>query len=253
MAMLALKLLIDNRYRTFDNGTLRIEEAGRIYKPSIVFVPLVILRQYFSEIRSHWMGIFDIWLLCEANDEHMDPGQKSNTIDNTEKLQEHINLWATEHKKPSTAQIVLLTSYETGMKLMLGAETGRPQQLNPEIQGQMTQEHRGTDVASDQTHPKDVGESVNEHDVENHEIEFHHLSNPEQDATTQNYREKMIIQNDMWNAVILEECHFIKEETTGYNKLAKQLDKDAMLLISANPLTTLKDLYGYFLLIWDMA
>ncbi|UKZ66445.1 uncharacterized protein TrAtP1_007619 [Trichoderma atroviride] len=250
LALLALKLLIDQRWRTIDSGTLPIEEADRLYKPSIIFVPSVILRQYFLEIRSLWMGIFDIWLLCDANDEHMNADQISNTINNTKKLQEHTNLWTTEHKKPSTAQTVLLMSYETGMKLMLSAETDQPQH-SQEIQGQVTQQHRATDVATDQTFAKDLGKKMHESGHGNNETDFHHPSSP-QDVTTRNYREKMVIQNVMWNVVILEECHLIKKETTSY-KLAKKLDRDAMLLVSENPLTTLNDLYGYLLLLWDMA
>lgn len=185
------------------------------------------------------MEIFHISLLCEASESWMNPDGKSNVIDNNTELQKHIDRWAAEHRDPKTARTVLLASYEAGVKLMLGAETGQPQ-LSQEIQGQATREHRGTGMAPDQKLPKDLGKNINENDLE-------------QDVTPQTYREKIVIQNHMWNAVIVDEFHSIDDETTSHHRLVKRLDRDALLLVSSNLLGNLQDLLGYLRLMWDTA
>lgn len=185
------------------------------------------------------MEIFQISLLCEASESWMNPDGKTNVIDNNTELQKHIDRWVAEHRDPKTARTVLLASYEAGVKLMLGAETGQPQ-LSQEIQGQATREHRGTGMAPDQKLPKDLGKNINENDLE-------------QDVTPQTYREKIVIQNDMWNAVIVDEFHSIDDETTSHHRLVKRLDRDALFLVSSNLLGNLQDLLGYLRLMWDMA
>lgn len=86
-------------------------------------------------------------------------------------------------------------------------------------------------MAPDQQSPKDLSNDINENGLE-------------QDATTQNYREKMVIQNDMWNVVILDDCHSIGDETTSHHRLVKQLDRDALLLVSSTLLWNLIELLG---------
>lgn len=237
VALLALKFLVDERIHTFDNGMLHIEEADRVFKPSIIFVPSGTLRSHFTLMRSCWMGMFHISLLCEASESWMNQDGKSNVVNNITELQKHIDRWAAEHGDSKTARTILLASYEAGAKYMLGAQTGQPH-FNQEIRGQVTREHRGTDMAPDQKFPTDLGNSIDE-------------NGPEQEVTTQTYCEKMVIQNDMWNAVILVECHSIDDETTSHHSLVKQLDQDALLLVSSSLLWNLTDLLGDLRLMWD--
>ncbi|KAM0522435.1 hypothetical protein ACHAPE_002025 [Trichoderma viride] len=239
VALLALKFLIEERIQTFGNGMVHIEEADRIFKPSIVFVPSETLRSHFTLMRSCWMGMFHISLLSEASESWMNPDGKSTVIDNTTELQKHIDRWAAEHRDPKTAQTILLASYEAGAKLMLGAGSSQSQ-LNQEIQGQVTREHRGTNMALNQQPPKDLDKDINENGLE-------------QDTTTQNYHEKVVIQNDMWNVVILDECHSISDETISHHRLVKRLDRDALLLVSPNLLWNLQELFDDLRLMWNIA
>jgi hypothetical protein len=95
-------------------------------------------------------------------------------------------------------------------------------------------------MAPDQQPPKDLNNDINENGLK-------------QNATTQNYREKMVIQNDMWNVVILDDCHSIGDETTSHHRLVKQLDRDALLLVSSTLLWNLIELLGDLRLMWDAA
>lgn len=196
VTLLALKFLIEERIHKFVNGTLHIENGDRVFKPSVIFMPSTMLRRYLAKLRSCWMGIFDIWLLCEASDNFRDRDKKLNLIDNLEDLQKQVNHWATDHKNSNTARIILLTSYEAGAEFMLNPETNRSQS-SQQIQG--------------------------------------------------------LTPTMMWSTMVLGESQFINKEMTSYHKLAKQLDRDALLLVSSNFLTSLQDLYGYLNVIWDTA
>ncbi|KAL7924333.1 hypothetical protein ACQKWADRAFT_331330 [Trichoderma austrokoningii] len=202
VASLASKFLIDEKIEKFDNGMLHIDEADRIFKPSIVFVPLATLRYYFKMVKSWWMGVFHISLLYEANESWINLDGVSNVIDNTAELQKHVDRWAAEHRDSKTARTILLASYEAGQP-----QPGQQKQLDNNV---------------------DLGEAA------------------------QNNDEKMII-NDMWNLVILDQCHLVKKETTSHHKLVKQLDREALFLVSSSLLTSLKDFYGYLRLMWDTA
>lgn len=248
VASLASKFLIDERIHTFDNGMLHIEEADRIFKPSIMFVPSATLRGHFAALRSVWVGIFHILLLCEATENWMNPDEKSNVIDNTAELQKHVDRWAAEHRDFKTARTILLVSYEAGVRFMLGSKPNQPHP-SQQMQDAVAQKQHDVNVVLEKAVPEDGDENNRIPDG----IDSPHLSSSEQDASAQNDHEKLAIHNDMWNLVILSECHFIKKETTSQHSLVTQLDRDALLLVSSNPLNTLKDFYGYLRLIWDAA
>ncbi|KAL6904243.1 hypothetical protein GGI43DRAFT_432850 [Trichoderma evansii] len=253
VTLLALKFLIEERIHKFANDTLHIESDDRVFKPSVIFMPSAMLRQYFAKISYCWMGIFDIWLLCEASDNFRDLDQKLNIIDNIEDFQKKVDHWAIDHKNSNTARIILLTSYEAGVMLMLDPETSRPQS-SQKIQGLTAQKQYNTsNVALEGASIKFSSEKSDENGRGDNETGFYHRCNSKQDTIAQNSRERMVVQNSMWNAVVLGECQFIKKETTSYHKLAKQLDRDALLLVSSNPLTSLQDLYGYLRVIWYTA
>ncbi|KAM0258612.1 hypothetical protein ACHAQJ_003783 [Trichoderma viride] len=252
VTLLALKFLIDERINKFKNGTLHVEKDDRVFKPSIIFVPSATLRQFFAEISSHWMGVFDIWLLYQVNDNCMDLGHKTNVINNTEQLQTHINHWATEHKSSNTARVLILTSYETGVKLMPISKVSQSPP-NEQIQGVAAQEQHSPNSVLGYAPLNNDDNNKDENGHESDKNGFYCRLNTEQDATGHTSHEKMIIQNDMWNVVVLDECQFIKKETSSYNKLARQLDRDALLLVSANPLATLQDLCSYLRVMWDAA
>jgi hypothetical protein len=117
--------------------------------------------------------------------------------------------------------------------------------LNQPLPNQQTK-----DVVTQDQH---VGNNEDESGRGNDRNGFRHGFHHQQDANDHISYEKKVIQNDMWNVVFLDECQFIKKETTSYNRLAMQLDRDALLLVSANPLATLQDLHSYLRLMWDTA
>lgn len=178
----------------------------------------------------------------------MNPDEKSNVIDNTAELQKHVDRWAAEHRDFKTARTILLVSYEAGVRFMLGSKPNQPHP-SQQMQDAVAQKQHDVNVVLEKAVPEDGDENNRIPDG----IDSPHLSSSEQDASAQNDHEKLAIHNDMWNLVILSECHFIKKETTSQHSLVKQLDRDALLLVSSNPLNTLKDFYGYLRLIWDAA
>lgn len=51
-----------------------------------------------------------------------------------------------------------------------------------------------------------------------------------------------------------DECHQIKNPATAANKLVRQLDRDANLLVSATPMPNhIRDIKGYLRVLWDPA
>lgn len=252
VTFLALKFLIDERIHKFDNGILHIEQDDRIFKPSVIFMPSAVLRHYFTKVNSCWMGIFDIWLLCEDSDNFTAGDQKPNIIDSLEDFQKQINHWAIEHKSPNTSRIVILASYETGAKFMLNPETRQPQSRQ-QIQGLSAQkQYDTTNVALDGSSQKPSNREYDDNGHGDDEARFYHRPSCRTE-TAQKSHEKMVIQNDMWNVVVLGECQFINKETNSYHKLAKKLDRNSLLLFSSHPLTSLQDLYGYLVVMWDTA
>lgn len=194
------------------------------------------------------MGIFHISLLCDASESWMNPDGKSNVIDNTAELQKNIDRWAAEHRDPRTAQTILLVSYEAGAKLMLGQKTSQSQSSQRMPDAVAPKQH-DTNVVLGDVAPKDYNDDKRILDG----IDSSHLSGSAKDASAQNSHKRMVIHSDMWNIVVLDQCHFISDETTSYHRLVKQLNRDALLLVSSTPLTILKDFCGYLGLMWNTA
>lgn len=252
VTLLALKFLIDERIHKFDNGILHIEQDDRIFKPSVIFMPSAVLRHYFTKVNSFWKGLFDIWLLCEDSGNFTAADQKSNVIDNLEDFQKQINHWAIEHKSHNISRIIILASYEIGAKLMLNPETRQPQSRQ-QIRGLSAhKQYDTTNVALDGSSLKPGNEEYDDNGHGGDEARLYHRSSSRTE-TAQKSHEKMVIQNDMWNVVVLGECQFINKEANSYHKLAKQLDRDSLLLCSSHPLTSLQDFFGYLVVIWDTA
>jgi hypothetical protein len=241
---MALKFLIDQKSIQLKSSKSHSENCERIFKPSIIFMPSTIIHRQFRLLRPLWKDVFDIVLLCDASGSG---SLKKYLIDNTNEFQNRIDHWAVEHSSILKAQTVVLASYEAGVTFMLGSGTRQPQP-GKQMQDTAAQKH-GANVLPREVTPEDDDQKHCETD----EIDSSIVSRSEPDASTRKDHEKAAVHNDMWNLVMLDECHFINKETTDHHKLVKQLDRDALLLISSNPLTSLKDLYGYLRLMWDTA
>ncbi|RFU76606.1 hypothetical protein TARUN_5632 [Trichoderma arundinaceum] len=251
VTLLTLKFLVDERIHQFENGTLHVENNDRVFKPNIIFAPSATLNQLLTEVSSGWLGIFDICLLNRAKDACLNLHQNVKQIDNEEVFQKNTDRWAAEHKNSNTARVLLLTSYETGMELMSISQAGKSpprQQNSAAVQRQLDPSAIPGDGALNNS-----GKNEDKNGHGNNKRVFQRLSTPEQGATAPLDQRQKNIKNDMWNVVVLDDCHFIKNEATGYNQLITQLDRDALLLVSANPLTALRDMHGYLKVIWDTA
>ncbi|EHK18140.1 uncharacterized protein TRIVIDRAFT_67348 [Trichoderma virens Gv29-8] len=231
VTLLTLKFLIEERAHQFKNDDLIVEEDDRIFKPSIIFVPSAVLDHVLAEVTHCWSGVVDIWLLHKARNNCMDPDRKVNTIEKTEELQKHIDHWATEHHDPATGRVLLLTSYETWLEFTSVSKADRPLTKNEKM---------------------DENEAVQCHSSLN--VDHNHSqSGIQQGAKAPANQEPLALKNAMWNVVILDECQVIQNKATAYNQLVMQLDRDALLLVSAYPLAAIRDLYVYLQLMWDSA
>ncbi|KAL7907902.1 P-loop containing nucleoside triphosphate hydrolase protein [Trichoderma velutinum] len=246
VTLLTLKFLLEERIKAFKKGALKVPQGDRIFKPSIIFVPSAALNQFFSEANSDWAGFFDIYSFYQTRANCNNPDRQNKTIDTLEQLQEHINVWAKNHEDPDTGRVILLTAYSTATRRLLGKRASV--KLNREQMDLLSSQGDIVDYDSQDDELAGVFEPDDECEVEDG-------APPKGDnASAYIKRRRKVLVNDMWNAVVCDECHQIKNSGTDANKLVRQLDRDALLLVSATPLPNhVRDIQGYLRVLWDPA
>ncbi|PNP56079.1 hypothetical protein THARTR1_03604 [Trichoderma harzianum] len=229
VTLLTLKFLLDERIHAHQNGTLDLLDGDRVFKPNIIFVPSATLNQFFSEVNSDWAGIFDIYSFYHTRSNCENYDRQIKTIDTLHDLQEHVDRWAKQHKDPETGRVILLTAYSTatyriletrGSKSLTSDEMNRLSSQGDTI-GYDSQDEEMTAIFEDSLEANDEEEGARRIG-----------------KSTAAYirRSKKMLTNDMWNVVVCDECHQIKNPGTRANELVRQLDREALLLVSATPL-----------------
>lgn len=106
VTLLTLKFLLEERIKAFKEGTLKVPQGDRIFKPSIIFVPSATLNQFFSEVNSDWAGIFDIYSFYHTSENCGNPDRQTKTIDTLQQLQKHVDVWAKNHEDPDVSSMI---------------------------------------------------------------------------------------------------------------------------------------------------
>ncbi|KAL7955900.1 P-loop containing nucleoside triphosphate hydrolase protein [Trichoderma compactum] len=236
VTLLTLKFLLDERIQAHKNGTLDRLDGDRVFKPNIIFVPSATLNQFFSKVNSDW-----------SRSNCANPNRQTKTIDTLHDLQTHVDRWAKQHKDPKTGRVILLTAYSTATCRILETRASKGQtrdQMNRlSSQGDTidydSQDEEMTAVFEDAPEYNDGDEGARRIG-----------------KSTAAYikRRKKPLTNDMWNVVVCDECHQIKNPGTKANELVRQLDREALLLVSATPLPNhVRDIHGYLRVLWDPA
>ncbi|KAL5085555.1 hypothetical protein Trisim1_010169 [Trichoderma cf. simile WF8] len=247
VTLLTLKFLYDERIHAYKDGILDLVDGDRVFKPNIIFVPSATLNQFFSEVNSDWAGIFNVYSFYQLRSICANPDRQNKTIDSLHDLQKHVDGWAKQHRHPETGRVILLTAYSTATRRILGARASK------------SLTHDQMALLSSQ------GDTVG-YDSQDEEITAVFEDSPEfnddeegaqrigKSAAAYIRRNKKILTNDMWNVVVCDECHQIKNPGTRANELVRQLDREALLLVSATPLPNhVRDISGYLRVLWDPA
>lgn len=247
VTLLTLKFLLDERIQSHKNGTLDLLDGDRVFKPNIIFVPSATLNQFFSEVNSSWVGIFDIYSFYQSRSNCANPDRQNKTIDTLHDLQEHVDRWAKQHKDPETGRVILLTAYSTATRRILGARASKI--LTRDQMDQLSSQGDAIDYDSqDEEMTAVFGDAPECNDGDEGARRI--------GKSTAAYirRRKKTLNNDMWNVVVCDECHQIKNPGTRANELVCQLDREALLLVSATPLPNhVRDINGYLRVLWDPA
>ncbi|KAL6822556.1 P-loop containing nucleoside triphosphate hydrolase protein [Trichoderma camerunense] len=247
VTLLTLKFLLDDRIQAHEKGALDLLYGDRVFKPNIIFVPSATLSQFFSEVNSCWAGIFNIYSFYQSRSNCANTDRKIKTIDTLQDLQKYVNRWAKQHQDPETGRVILLTAYSTAIRRLLKRRAGKG----------LTRDQM--DLLSSQ------GDAI-DYDRQDEEITAIFEDPPERNdgekgaqrigKKTVAYirRSEKTLTNDMWNVVVCDECHQIKNPGTRANELVRQLDREALLLVSATPLPNhVRDISGYLRVLWDPA
>ncbi|KAL6872940.1 hypothetical protein J3F83DRAFT_772210 [Trichoderma novae-zelandiae] len=73
------------------------------------------------------------------------------------------------------------------------------------------------------------------------------------EAGVQKGRERDAMGDPLWNVVALDECQVLQDNANGYRTMVTQLDREALLLVSAYPFLALRDMYTYLRVLWNPA
>ncbi|PKK43047.1 hypothetical protein CI102_13080, partial [Trichoderma harzianum] len=227
VTLLTLKFLLDERIQAHKKGALDLLDGDRVFKPNIIFVPSATLSQFFSEVNSYWAGIFNIYSFYQSRSNCANTDRQIKTIDTLQDLQKYVDQWAKQHQDPETGRVILLTAYSTATRRLLKRRVGKS----------LTRDQM--ELLSSQ------GDAI-DYDRQDEEITAIFEDPPERSEKT--------LTNDMWNVVVCDECHQIKNPGTRANELVRQLDREALLLVSATPLPNhVRDISGYLRVLWDPA
>ncbi|KAL7935481.1 hypothetical protein V8C35DRAFT_333965 [Trichoderma chlorosporum] len=229
VTLLTLKFLIEDRLLQFNNGMLYIEGGDRLFKPNIMFVPGTEMYQVLEQVCPDWTSLFNIWLLHKANSIKLRSDKIASFILNPKELQKRLDYWATESEHPSTGKVLLLTTYQAWVEFTSVLEAGQ------QLTGNGTADE--TKPAENNPPPNNTGN--------------HSDGRPEESGRKQVCQDSQALKNAMWNVAILYECRLIQSTATDYSKMALQLNRNALLLVSAHPLAAIKDLYTYLKLMWQ--
>ncbi|QYT06075.1 hypothetical protein H0G86_012942 [Trichoderma simmonsii] len=247
VTLLTLKFLFDERMQAYKNGTLDLVDGDRVFKPNIIFVPSATLNQFFSEVNSDWAGIFDIYSFYQLRSICANPDRQNKTIDSLHDLQKHVDRWAKQHRDPETGRIILLIAYSTATRRILGARASKS--LTHDQMALLSSE--GDTVYYDSQDEETTAVFENSPEFNDEEDGVQRIG---KSAAAYIRRSKKILTNDMWNVVVCDECHQIKNPGTRANELVRQLDREALLLVSATPLPNhVRDISGYLRVLWDPA
>ncbi|KAK0759222.1 hypothetical protein N5P37_008104 [Trichoderma harzianum] len=247
VTLLTLKFLLDERIQAHKKGALDLLDGDRAFKPNIIFVPSATLSLFFSEVNSCWAGIFNIYSFYQSRSNCANTDRQTKTIDTLQDLQKYVDRWAKQHQDPETGRVILLTAYSTATRRLLKRRAGKG----------LTRDQM--DLLSSQ------GDAI-DYDRQDKEITAIFEDPPECNdgekgarrigKSTVAYirRSEKTLTNDMWNVVVCDECHQIKNPGTRANELVRQLDREALLLVSATPLPNhVRDISGYLRVLWDPA
>ncbi|KAL6693655.1 P-loop containing nucleoside triphosphate hydrolase protein [Trichoderma pleuroticola] len=247
VTLLTLKFLLDERIHAHQNGTLDLLDGDRVFKPNIIFVPSATLNQFFSEVNSDWAGIFDIYSFYQTRSNCENYDRQIKTIDTLHDLQEHVDRWAKRHKDPETGRVILLTAYSTATYRIL--ETRGSKSLTRDQMNRLSSQ--GNTIGYDSQDEEMTAIFEDSLEANDEEEGARRIG-----KSTAAYirRSKKMLTNDMWNGVVCDECHQIKNPGTRANELVWQLDREALLLVSATPLPNhVRDINGYLRVLWDPA
>lgn len=139
----------------------------------------------------------------------------------------------------------MLTAYSTATKRLLAVPATR-QLTKDQVEFMFSQGDTPTHGSG--------GEGFIDEDEDEEGDDMDALSTPKKAAAGYIRMPVKSLKDDMWNIIVADECHFIKNETTASNKLIRQLDREGLLLVSATPLSNhLRDIQGYLRVLWDPA
>ncbi|PTB66875.1 hypothetical protein BBK36DRAFT_1140643 [Trichoderma citrinoviride] len=78
-------------------------------------------------------------------------------------------------------------------------------------------------------------------------------SHPMASQKTEKEKDMEASREPLWNVVALDECQVLQGKTNWYRDMVMHVEREALLLVSAHPFLTLRDIHAYLRVVWNPA